>query len=185
MSIDDIFGANVLVAYDIHELTPELEQIARDVIDDVANGQYYKAALLRHDVTASVFMKILSLSPELSKAYVWAKQSMAEVLVSEVVEIADSDSGARARNRIDARRWIASKYNNSLYGDKLDVNISDKVSVKDALEAAKERSALPNDSRRALSLTQVVDNKSSSDIFDTDSESVSETDNVDNTDDPY
>jgi hypothetical protein len=78
--------------------------------------------------------------PEFQRAYVVAKQHQVEVLVDEMLDIADDtshddkeierDDGstyivcntewiARSKVRIDIRRWLATKLSPQLYGDKL------------------------------------------------------------------
>jgi hypothetical protein len=45
----------------------------------------------------------------------------------------------RARLKVDLRRWVASKFNASLYGDKLDVNVNQTVDIGAALLEARRR----------------------------------------------
>ena len=76
--------------------------------------------------------------------YARATQDRADVLVEEIIAIADNqendvyinDAGVevtnwnvinRARLRVDSRKWIAGKMKPKKYGDKLDVDIKQKV----------------------------------------------------------
>ena len=80
--------------------------------------------------------------------YTRAKQEQADMLVEDMLDIADNgandtvvtDLGAgllvkqvdkdhinRSRLRVDTRKWIASKLKPKKYGDKLDVNTTTKV----------------------------------------------------------
>lgn len=51
-----------------------------------------------------------------------AQRDKAHVLVDEIVSIADTeDDHRRARNRIEARKWVAGRYFSALYGDRVAV----------------------------------------------------------------
>lgn len=53
--------------------------------------------------------------------YAQAREDQAEALADEIIDIADSaDAPDRARVRIDARKWAASKLAPKKYGDKLE-----------------------------------------------------------------
>jgi len=44
------------------------------------------------------------------------------------------------RVQVDARKWVASKLKPKVYGDRLDVSVTDtRISVLDALKEAKQR----------------------------------------------
>lgn len=59
--------------------------------------------------------------------YERARESQADFLADEIVSIADGADGesaeavAKARLRVDARKWVAAKLKPKKYGDKLDV----------------------------------------------------------------
>ena len=64
----------------------------------------------------------------LGEQYARARQAQAEVIADEVVDIADSEEDpAKARVRIDARKWYAGKMKPKVYGDKIDVNHSGEI----------------------------------------------------------
>ena len=57
---------------------------------------------------------------EFSALYAHAREDQAEHFADEIVEIADIETdSSKARNRIDARKWAASKLAPKKYGDKL------------------------------------------------------------------
>jgi hypothetical protein len=59
--------------------------------------------------------------PEFGAQYEAARQERAHMLADDVIEIADSEPDAqRARNRIAARQWYASKVNKASYGEAAD-----------------------------------------------------------------
>jgi hypothetical protein len=98
------------------------------------------------------FYRMLDTSPELRKAYEKAVQDRADRMVDEILELADEEmpeglegSSAsawvqRKRMQVDARKWVASKFKPKMYGDRLDVSVTDeRISVLGALNAAKTR----------------------------------------------
>ncbi|MGD0465323.1 MAG: hypothetical protein ABSA84_01315 [Gammaproteobacteria bacterium] len=94
----------------------------------------------------------LKIHSDFSEQYARAKRLQIEVLVDEIIEIADDSSQDsiinkqgqiicnnakinRARLRIDTRKWIASKLAPKIYGDKIDNTHSlDIVSHEEALK---------------------------------------------------
>lgn len=53
------------------------------------------------------------------KLYTRAREDQADTLADEIIDIADTDKDAnRARVRVDARKWVASKLKPQKYGDK-------------------------------------------------------------------
>ena len=85
-------------------------------------------------------------------AYDQAIGDRADKLAEEIIELADAQmpeglEGAMAsawvqqkRVQVDARKWVASKLKPKVYGDRLDVSVTDtRISVLDALKEAKQR----------------------------------------------
>lgn len=65
-----------------------------------------------------------------SDMYARAREDQADYLADEIVDIADTETdSAKARNRIDARKWKAAKLQPKRYGDKLDLNHSGGIST--------------------------------------------------------
>lgn len=61
--------------------------------------------------------------------YALAREEQAEKFASEIIEIADTEADpARARVRIDARKWVAGKLKPKVYGDR--VQLEGDVGVK-------------------------------------------------------
>lgn len=72
----------------------------------------------------------LSEDPDFCNQYARAREQQADFYADEIIEIADSEKdAAKARNRIDARKWKASKLNAKKYGDKLDLNHSGSITT--------------------------------------------------------
>lgn len=78
------------------------------------------------------FLKWVANDPELADQYARARDAQTEALVDELIDIADDRAGdfdeegnidhdaiARAKLRIDTRKWIASKMLPKKYGEKI------------------------------------------------------------------
>lgn len=69
------------------------------------------------------FLKWMSEDASLSDHYAIARARQADHYADEIVEISDTEEDPqKARVRIDARKWVASKLQPKRYGDKIDHN---------------------------------------------------------------
>lgn len=113
-----------------------------DILQDIIKIGVVKA-LRNQSVTAWSFYEFLKNNPLASEAYSRVLEYRTELLVDEVIEIADTEPCPQtARNRIDARRWYASKMRPSKYSDRIDVNITETVDIRSALAEANARRML-------------------------------------------
>jgi hypothetical protein len=97
-------------------------------------------------------MLMVKNNPEFRAMYEKAIESRADRLAEEILELADEQmpdglEGPLAsawvqqkRMQVDARKWVASKLKPKVYGDRIDVAVTDnRISVMDALKDAKQR----------------------------------------------
>jgi hypothetical protein len=64
----------------------------------------------------------LSENPEFGEMYARAREERAHLAAEDIIHIADTEQDPnKARVRIDARKWYASKLNRKDYGDSLDL----------------------------------------------------------------
>jgi hypothetical protein len=90
-------------------------------------------------------------------AYARAIEIRADLMAEEVVEIADTATdAAKARNQIDARKWLASKHYAKRYGERIDLNVSMQLDITAALEEAQAR-MLPISDLNNIIDSQVID----------------------------
>ena len=124
----------------------------------VSEGLSLRKASARHQISAQTFLRAVAASPALAEQYDRARATMIERLADEVLELADApvaklDNGATdpglVRHRqlqVDTRKWFLSKLAPKVYGDRLDVSVSDnRISISGALLAAQSRLALMHD----------------------------------------
>lgn len=67
--------------------------------------------------------KLMMKDNELYQAYLRARECQSTAIVDEIVEIADTDPDwGRARNRIEARKWVAGKWHRAQFGDRTEIS---------------------------------------------------------------
>jgi hypothetical protein len=136
-----------LCKYDPQTIWPTL-------LEDIANGSSLSAALQRLDPAPSYWWAkdCLRRNPDLKARYQEAVLDRADRLAEELLELADTPMPEgldgpsasawvqRLRVRIDVRKWAASKLAPRLYGEKLDVSVSEtRISITAALALAEKR----------------------------------------------
>lgn len=107
-------------------------EVYRHVLHRMANGEAMTTICREPDMPDySVFSKWANSSPELFGEYARAKAIQADYYADEIVDIADNDMlVARARNRMDARRWHSSKIAPRKYGDRIQNEINATIENK-------------------------------------------------------
>lgn len=110
------------------------------VLDAYAAGLPVKRAVEEIGMPWSTFWRETCRDPVLAREYAAARVARTEILAAETTDIADSDDNPhRARNRIQARQWLAERMNPASFGQRLDVAVSQTVDLRDAIEARKTR----------------------------------------------
>lgn len=95
-------------------------EIVTTILAGVASGKSLRAASADIGLAVSTVLEAID-RLGMSEQYAHARAERADVLVEEMLEIADSKTGSpkRDRLRLDARKWFASKLNPRRYGDKI------------------------------------------------------------------
>ena len=128
----------------------ELSNLAVDLM--VSEGLSLRKACLRTGLDPARFLRAVDADPDLAKHYARARQALLDKMADEILELADApvpvlDNGAtdnalvRQRQlQVDTRKWFLSKLAPKVYGDRLDVQVSDtRISISGALAAAQSR----------------------------------------------
>ena len=135
----------------------DLKKTVEAVIMRIFEGDSLKKALEYFKLSRYLFGKALNLDSELSSLYARAQQMQAEADVDEIKEIADTDlDPQRARNRIDVRKWRASKLDSKKYGEKLDLNVNEQIDLTVAIESGLKR-AIPTSYRKNEDVPQLTE----------------------------
>lgn len=117
------------------------EDIFRAIIKDLVEGRPIKSILESIGVPVYEFFKFINSAPKYLSEYESAQQAKAEIVAEEIISISDDDTcePQRARNKIDARRWYASKMKPAKFGDRVDLNLNLHVDIGAALIDAQQR----------------------------------------------
>ena len=136
------------------------ESVAQQILDQIADGKILPRAIqsVGLSMTSSNFIRAVLRNPKLAQAYDEARVAQASALAEQALEVADTErDSARARNMIDVRKWLAAKLNPRQFGDRIDLNIEQSVSIKSALEAAESRILRPMSDLINQRQSQVID----------------------------
>lgn len=110
------------------------------IIEEFSETGHLNRSLAKYGMTRSRFMKAVEGDFTVRGLYDFARRNAADKHAEEIIDISDTDPDPlRARNRIDTRRWYASKLNAKVYGDKLDLNVTERVNYVDVLALAESR----------------------------------------------
>ena len=110
------------------------------VIERILDGVSLRDALKSTGLTPQAFHRRLQGDRSRAVAYAHAQQLRADFLADELLEIADGeDDAAKARNRIDVRKWLASKLHTQKYGDRVELNVSQTIDIGATLAEARSR----------------------------------------------
>lgn len=118
------------------------QEVADKICEHIANGGY-ATHLERFGLPSMATMcRWLNEHDGFREQYARAREKRAEHFAEEIVEIADTEQDPqRARVRVDARKWVASKLLPRVYGDnqRLEVDHTFNISINDALIEAQSR----------------------------------------------
>jgi cyanate lyase len=136
--------------YGVTDQRAELSNLAVDLM--VSEGLSLRKACIKTGLDPARFLRAVDADPELAKQYARARQALLDKMADEILELADApvaklDNGAtdpgmvRQRQlQVDTRKWFLSKLAPKIYGDRLDVSVSDtRISISGALAAAQAR----------------------------------------------
>jgi len=145
------------------------------VINDMLNGAGMKDATAKHCGSPQTFHKLISGERELSARFARAMEFRAELWADEMIAISDDPAidTNRARNMIQTRQWNATKANPKKFGERIDLNVQQSISVDVALHEAKARLLRPVRDQLALDAVQVLDLPSAAAHEPADKQSVS------------
>jgi hypothetical protein len=145
----------------------------------IANGQSWDDAVAGSFGYCLAMYRAMLRDPHLRVDYELSMTARADQMAHEVLSIADSNADAQlSRNRIDARKWLASKLYPKKYGDRLELAVTQEISINDALTEARSR-LLPMRDSPTIMDAQVIDSPSTCSANTTDTQSEGSAGNVD------
>ena len=106
---------------------------ADEIIELITQGSSLRDIVELGYPSAPTLFRWMEANEDFRKQYARAREEQAEFMVSEIISIADNEADpAKARNRIDARKWAAMKLLPKVYGDRQEVNVNQTVSLAHA-----------------------------------------------------
>jgi hypothetical protein len=99
------------------------DEIADTIINGLASGLSLRKICRADEMPdRETVFRWIETRPDFAAKYARAREFQAEANAEEIIDIADDeDDPAKARVRIDARKWVASKLLPKKYGDKATV----------------------------------------------------------------
>ena len=110
----------------------EITQNYKDtIIDMIAIGESVGKISKTIGKQPSTIYRWIDEDAELKEIYARAKESKAQVLAEEIIDIADDPDlkPDDKRIRVDARKWVAGKYYGKLFGDRVHTEHSGVVGL--------------------------------------------------------
>jgi len=104
-------------------------ELAEEFCKRMAEGRSLRSVCADADMPCTETVRKWKLTlPEFAAQYARARESRAEFLADEIIDIADAAEDAqKARLQVDARKWFASKLAPKTYGDKVELEHSGEV----------------------------------------------------------
>jgi hypothetical protein len=123
-------------------------EIAREIFYRMANGEAVTTMCQEPQYPSySIFIAWTMDDPDLFQEYSQARQIQADFYADDIVAIADNETNpALAKNRMDARKWHASKIAPRKYGDRILNELTGQVDSKVRIDF----SSLPREARETL-----------------------------------
>ena len=146
-------------ALEIDDSPPVSDAVFNSIINRLYQGKDVTETVIAHGVSLRAFFESIDENNEgRARTYDALLRCVSETMVWQIVRISDEfDDPARVRNRIEARKWTASKYKPSRFGAQLDVNVNHTVDIGEALLEARTRIATPITPLIHSHNTQVID----------------------------
>jgi hypothetical protein len=136
---------------------PTPVEVIDSVLDQFAAGIPLAKACRDHNIANPAIYAKMREHPRWMAKWAAARELHAAALVEQAARLADDDPDpARARNRMHARHWIASRIAREQWGDRVDVTVDQRVSITAALEAADARLRPIRDLSRVIDAENVA-----------------------------
>lgn len=107
------------------------EDLAAEICKRLSSGQSLRKICSENDMpNISTVMDWLQRNETFSAQYTRAREAQAETLADQIVDLVDEeDDPAKARVRMDARKWFASKVAPKKYGDKIAQEVTGNMAL--------------------------------------------------------
>ncbi len=114
-------------------------------IELASNGEPLKEIIGQIVSSEYEFWKYRQHDPSFANMFEQARQEGLEHLADALITIADESVDVqRSRLKSDNYKWLLSKRKPSVYGDKVDIHVSQTIDISTALSEAKKRALPPS-----------------------------------------
>jgi hypothetical protein len=132
------------------------DEVFDSIVQTIASGWTVQAALDDHMVKRYDYDKALK-NPLKAEQHRRARQAGVDAMADDVPHIADNEPDAqRARNRIEARKWLAGVIKPREYGARLDLVVTPGADPRQLHDEGLRRARLMRD-LQPLALPQVIE----------------------------
>ena len=122
--------------------TKYTKSLANKLCHRIAQGKSLRSICDKSTVfpTIATVYNWINSDPDFLAQYERAKEDSSDAMADDIMHIADTEPDPhRAKVRIDARKWIASKLKPKKYGERLDVKHSGGLTLEGKLRAIRDR----------------------------------------------
>jgi hypothetical protein len=99
------------------------DEIADQVLERMSNGEILTAVAREYGFTHGAFYHRADSDEEFARRYARARERQAHAIASDVVRIVDEEDDPEkaqiAKNKSEARKWLAARIDPANYGDRL------------------------------------------------------------------
>lgn len=143
------------MGYRTHQKAPEYTQEQLDLAIDLAvKGEPIKRIIEEILTTEKAFWLYRQQHPDFKNAFEHARQEGMEQMADGLITAADDYVDVqRGRLKSDNVKWLLSKRKPEIYGDKVDIHVSQTIDITAALAEAKARSLVS----RTIDVSEIGD----------------------------
>lgn len=123
----------------------DLSAHVQPMVDWLSQGRTEKSYCENNGIAHPTWKHFVSKSPNVYESLIRARAQGAWSEVDEAQQIADNKdiNTNQARNMIDIRKWRAAKFMPKVFGEKLDIQVTERIDLIGVIEARKRRALQP------------------------------------------
>jgi tRNA 2-selenouridine synthase SelU len=101
------------------------------VILRISKGETLRAVARDLEFDPSIIYQMKAIDPEKAQRYAQARESQAECMVDELLEVADTQCNSQEeiqqlKIRVDLKKWVTARNHPARFGDKIQTEVSGK-----------------------------------------------------------
>jgi hypothetical protein len=112
-----------------------------DVVERIAQGQKLSEIAALYRIKLNDFKRLASIDAPFQERINQAFQTAVECALEEIPEIIQREEPSKAKLLAEHARWMAAKRYREVYGEKIEMNVNNKIDLSDVLTDMQERVA--------------------------------------------